>query len=55
MIDIVYSIFFSNEISNFWDFFDKKLLICKGCGSEFKASEQAKFILSDYALISVLL
>lgn len=55
MIDIVYSIFFSNEISNFWDFFDKKLLICKGCGSEFEASKRVEFILSGYEWISVLL
>ena len=45
----------SNKISKFWDFFDKKLLICKGYGSEFEVSERVKFILSGYEWISVLL
>ena len=44
-----------NKISKFWDFFDKKLLVCKGCGSEFEASERVKFILSGYEWIFVLL
>ncbi|OUT10978.1 hypothetical protein B9N62_08295 [Campylobacter concisus] len=39
----------------FWDFFDKKLLICKSCGSEFEASKRVEFILSGYEWISVLL
>jgi hypothetical protein len=45
----------SNKIPKFWDFFDKKLLVCKCCGSEFEVNERAKFILSGYEWISVLL
>ena len=45
----------SNKIPKFWDFFDKKLLVCKCCGSEFEVNERVKFILSGYEWISVLL
>lgn len=44
-----------DKISKFWDFFDKKLLICKGCDSEFEVSERAKFILNGYEWIFILL
>ncbi|OUT16745.1 hypothetical protein [Campylobacter concisus] len=45
----------SNKISKFWGFFDKKLLVCKCCGSEFEINERAKFILNDYEWMSILL
>lgn len=44
-----------DKISKLWDFFDKKLLICKGCDSEFEVSERAKFILNGYEWIFILL
>lgn len=55
LFDFIFCYKGSNKISKFWDFFDKKLLICKGCDSEFEVSEWVKFILSGYEWMSVLL